>query len=63
MKWTAKVEYVDRETGEMLTKRHIQLGHYITVKQHRTIENINDYAKRINIKYECERNPQQQLEF
>lgn len=57
-KWITVTEYVDNQTGEMLTKKEVEKNYIITKKhKHATIENNTGYIKWTK---ECTRNGKQQ---
>lgn len=63
MTWTTITSYVDVETGEALTLRQIEKGHYVKLKcdtKHKLTS--KDYGTKYNI-WRCERNRQTKLEI
>lgn len=56
-KWITTTEYVDVETGEIITKSNYERNYYLTGKKSKTIEENEKYKikKYIN---ECRRNGQ-----
>lgn len=60
LKWITLTEYVDVETGEILTKSEKERSYYTTGKSHKKIEENGNYRIKKYI-YECRRNGQQKL--
>lgn len=61
MIWSTKTTYVDRETGEEITKRHVEKGDYIITHKEITKKiNTNHYGTygTIHITATCERSKQ-----
>lgn len=59
-KWITQTEYVDVETGEVLTKSEKERNYYTTGKSQKKIEENGNYRIKKYI-YECRRNNQTRL--
>lgn len=63
MTWTTITSFVDRETGEAITQRHIDKKLYVKIKLNtKTKINNKDYGIKYNT-WECEPNRQTKLEL
>lgn len=62
MHWTTINTYVDHETGEVLTKKHIEQGIYVPVKKTTTTKQTQHYGTKFTT-IECIRNPQGTIKF
>lgn len=63
MTWTTITKFVDMETGEALTAKHLEKGLYNKIKLNTRYNKINkDYGYKYNT-WECERNRQLKLEI
>lgn len=63
MTWTTITAFVDRETGEAITQRHIEKALYVKIKlttKHKL--KTKDYGIKYNT-WECEKNRQIKLEI
>lgn len=61
MKWNTRVIYVDADTGELLTKDHIEKGIYVVTKSDKTTQVKHNTYGTTTITKHCQRNPQQRL--
>lgn len=63
MKWTSITSFVDRETGEAITHRHIDKKLYVKIKCNITHKKQSkDYGLKF-IQWECEPNKQTEIKF
>lgn len=61
MYWTTITSFVDIETGEAITQRHIEKGDYVKLKLKTEYKLKNkDYGTKYNT-WQCERNRQTKL--
>lgn len=61
MQWSTTVEVIDIETGEIITKKHVEKGNYVIIKKEQTTEIKNNIYGKRKIKWLCEKNRQQNL--
>lgn len=61
MKWSTTIEVIDTETGEIITKKHVEQGIYVMIKKTTETEIKNNLYGKRKIKWFCERNRQQKL--
>lgn len=63
LKWTSISEYVDQDTGEMLTKKHVE-KYYIIIKKHKHVT-INEHTNSGTIRWtnECTKTGKQRTLF
>lgn len=62
MYWSTKITYVDKDTGEEITKKHIDKQIYFKTKSHAKKTIKGNYGI-ITILWECERNKQTKLDL
>lgn len=61
MQWNTTVEVIDIETGEIITKKHVEKGIHVIVKKEQETKIISNYYGHRKIKWLCERNRQTKL--
>lgn len=61
MTWSTTVEVIDIETGEIITKKHVEQKKYVIVKKEQETKITNNLYGHRKIKWLCERNRQTKL--